>query len=799
MSERDESDRDPGAADATNVGRARQDPLGEADGKLIEDSELRSCPRVEQDGKMLPTLGGYVLRRKVGSGGMGRVFIGAAPDSLTPVAVKVLKRSTGEDSVVVERFWREARHAARLTSPHLVAVKAIGKEPLHHIVMEYVNGADAEEWLRLRSGSDCPGAPEDEALDVCIAATKGLAVAHAGGVLHRDVKPANILVPVDEDGEPLPREAKLADLGLARMESGADAVTRGAGFMGTPPYTAPEQVGGQAGKPADVFAMGATLYKLLAGTVAQERVSDTNRASSDPVWIRSRRADLTEVTAQLIECCLDVTPERRFADATQLLAALECVRSDARRASWTPEQAAEVLRGFSRPAESPAEPQAAGASSAPDLEARSAREAPARASAPPSGPAPDAPARGWIWVALVSVAVVVALWASRDGTRGDAGCALRITTSPPGALVLVDGKPHGTTPLELLDLDEGMHAVRLELEYHDPHSWHGRLTATVPALISHTFSRRSGTLRMVGGASGARVRLLRRGATPREYDLRLDASGSLRAQAVESGEYAVDVEQPGLEPYTTVVEIRAAAQSVVDVGGAAVSTGFIDLTGLPEDVTVRIDGRPSTGLVSTSVGTHTVDLARAGFAPVAESVSVDAGRTVRIDVPEWKPNEPAVSPDDLRGIVLIHRSRGALGDATILVRSLVASLEEQPLPSITRSSRAVGTAASFDAGLEQTLTQIGRKLGRRLVVFLDVEATATEPVVAAGIRLQSARCAIQGTLVDAGSGTTCASVDTPAASATGHDEQAAARAAIEKGGAPLVESLARSIRERAPK
>ncbi|MCK6478510.1 MAG: serine/threonine protein kinase, partial [Phycisphaerales bacterium] len=169
------------------------------------------------------------------------------------------------------------------------------------------------------------GLSEPDALEIIIAATRGLVLAHEQGVIHRDIKPDNILVPQGpRDTSPKLTEAKLADLGLARSEASDGTLTMANAIMGTPGYMAPEQGMDThtAGKPADIFSMGATFYALLTGkapftgTSAMQIILNTAQKPHPP--ITASRSDLSVPTIEIIDRCLRKEPERRFADAGEL-------------------------------------------------------------------------------------------------------------------------------------------------------------------------------------------------------------------------------------------------------------------------------------------------------------------------------------------------------------------------------------------------------------------------------------------------------------------------------------------------
>jgi serine/threonine protein kinase len=300
---------------------------------LSAEWALKGSETLELQGNEQPVLGRYVLLRKIAEGGMGAVFYGTHMHLGTEVAVKILLPNLqAQQSDVVDRFFREARLAAQIQSPHLVRVLDVARDPAlgsHYQVMEYVQGETAGAWLeRARAQTQC-GVPERRALEVVMAATKGLVAAHREGVVHRDVKPANILIPADDEGVLRYAGAKLADLGLARPDIGARGLTDGDLALGTPGFMAPEQTrdATNVGRPADVFAMGATLYALLVGESPFHGSNpfEMLRATVDGKHrpLREVRPDLSAATCEVVERCLRKLPAERLADADALLAALE--------------------------------------------------------------------------------------------------------------------------------------------------------------------------------------------------------------------------------------------------------------------------------------------------------------------------------------------------------------------------------------------------------------------------------------------------------------------------------------------
>ncbi len=313
---------------------------------LLGDKLILSASRTESHGRQVPTLGGIQLLAKIGQGGMGAVYYGMHPRLMQEVAVKVLPFHLAEAQPgLIQRFIREAQIAARVRSPHLVSVIDVNEENgLFFLVMEYVPGRSAGQLLREFTEKGKTGLDEQVALAICIGAAEGLAAAHSNGVIHRDIKPDNIMLPRNTAASSLSvtpssttlsgtggldfKAAKLADLGLARNEAGDLSVTGANACMGTPGYMAPEQANDarHASRPADVFSLGATLYALLSGdspfkgTSLMQVLNATVNQPHPP--IKSIRPDVSDSTAALLDRCLAKNASERFPDAAALLRTL---------------------------------------------------------------------------------------------------------------------------------------------------------------------------------------------------------------------------------------------------------------------------------------------------------------------------------------------------------------------------------------------------------------------------------------------------------------------------------------------
>jgi serine/threonine protein kinase len=294
-------------------------------------AEERPTPSAGEDdtGEVRVVGGKYRLGRVLGQGGMGIVYEAENTWTGRRVALKVLDPGAVADAVQVSRFMEEARVTAALRHPNIVDVLDMGQDPADgalFIVHELLAGEDLRAHLAREPRLDV-----DRALDLLGPALRGLAAAHAAGVVHRDVKPANLFLARGADGEVVP---KVIDFGVARDLTRDDRRLRtGTGeSVGTPAYMAPEQLrGDRAITPsADVWAVGVVLHQMLAGAppfpadnhhVLVHRVLAGERAPTDitlahvPVALRA-----------VVDRCLDADPTRRFASAADLLDALDATR-----------------------------------------------------------------------------------------------------------------------------------------------------------------------------------------------------------------------------------------------------------------------------------------------------------------------------------------------------------------------------------------------------------------------------------------------------------------------------------------
>jgi len=286
--------------------------------RLGGDSPLRKRPRgrivspaagpgAAQSGAEELVLGRYRLLERLGAGGFGVVW--RAHDELLhrEVALKQVFLGAGGGPAGSERATREALASARLAHPAIVALyEACAAEDTFYLISELVDGETLAELIATRALTD------EQLLEIGLALTDALAHAHARGVIHRDVKPQNVLVP----HSPSERGgvAKLTDFGGARL-TGEDALTRTGDVLGTLAYMAPEQSEGkQAAEPADLYALALVMYEALAGLnpVRGSTPADTARrigASIEP--LERRRGDLPRDLTRALDAALDPDPRRR--------------------------------------------------------------------------------------------------------------------------------------------------------------------------------------------------------------------------------------------------------------------------------------------------------------------------------------------------------------------------------------------------------------------------------------------------------------------------------------------------------
>jgi serine/threonine-protein kinase len=260
----------------------------------------------------------YKVLNRIGSGGMADVYCAEDLQLGRRVALKLLYRRFAEDEEFVERFRREASSAAGLQHPNVVAVFDRGEfDGTYYIAMEFLEGRSLKQIVRQEGALD-----PDRAIDLVIQILKAARFAHRRGIVHRDIKPHNVIV--DDEGR-----AKVTDFGIAR--AGASDMTETGSIMGTAQYLSPEQAQGHpVDARSDLYSVGVVLYELLAGRVPFDAESAVTIAlkqvSEEPVPPSEFNPAVSDQLEDVVMRALQKDPAYRFADADEFIQALEAAR-----------------------------------------------------------------------------------------------------------------------------------------------------------------------------------------------------------------------------------------------------------------------------------------------------------------------------------------------------------------------------------------------------------------------------------------------------------------------------------------
>src|SRR6202165_2827935 len=265
----------------------------------------------------------YQLQEPIGRGGMATIYRGRDKRMERVVAIKVLRDIYSTDPKFVTRFQREAKAASALQHPNIVQVYDYGQtDGNYFIVMELIEGTDLRHYLRSRKGNVLDN---ERAIIIAHDVALGLGAAHRRGIVHRDVKPQNVLV--GRDGS-----IKLTDFGIASVykDINAERLTTTGMTLGTVQYYAPEQAQGEIVSPAaDVYALGIVMYEMLTGrtpfdgdtpvAVAMQHIQDP------PVPPSQLNPNIPPALEEIILRCLEKIPEMRLRDGSSLARALEAL------------------------------------------------------------------------------------------------------------------------------------------------------------------------------------------------------------------------------------------------------------------------------------------------------------------------------------------------------------------------------------------------------------------------------------------------------------------------------------------
>ena len=281
--------------------------------------------------------GRYRIVRKLGSGGMADVYLAEDEDLGRRIAIKILNDRHANDESFVERFRREAKNAAGLSHPNIVSIYDRGEaEGTYYIAMEYLDGRSLKELVVARGPL-----PISDAIDATRQVLAALRFAHRKGVVHRDIKPHNVMA--DADGR-----LKVTDFGIAR--AGVSQMTEAGSIIGTAQYLSPEQArGAPVDQRSDLYSVGVVLYEMLTGTTpfsGESPVEIAMKHLSDPPRPPSvERPDIPPDLDMIVLRALAKNPDDRFQTAEEMDAELERVSRGAGVSTQTADAATAVLSG----------------------------------------------------------------------------------------------------------------------------------------------------------------------------------------------------------------------------------------------------------------------------------------------------------------------------------------------------------------------------------------------------------------------------------------------------------------------
>ncbi len=548
------------------------------------------------------SLGRYRIEKELGSGAMGRVFAAYDPNIDRRVAIKTVNIFSSlpesERAASRERFLREARSAGKLSHPGIVTIYDVGDmDGVPYMAMELVAGESLDHFCK-----DGSLLPVSEVVALLGAAAEALGFAHERGIVHRDVKPANLMRTTSST-------VKVMDFGIAK--GAAATLTHDGALFGTPSYMSPEQVRGDAlDARSDLFSLAVVLYEMLTGQkpFGGDSVSSVlyRIVHEPPIQIADRADRIPPALLSFLDRALDKRPERRFGTGTEFASAL--------RASLRPH---------------PGPPQAV-----PKPE-----PAPERAIEPPrveSAPVPVAKAgKGslWGWIAGSSLVIAAALAALRwFGSPGAPSAApvleARVKTEPAGIPVQWNGRPLSGDrvqfpkegPFGVLSATSGCREVRHRLDPAD--------AGTDVVLVLDPTTAQVTVDPGVGGAE-LTINGVRAGAVPASVDLDLCRENVLALGA------------PGFQTAAVTIAAKAtplsARTAVSGLRLAQLPTGRIVIPAARMPLRYFVDGREVTrseaGL-EVPQGAHTLRaVSEETFIDVSASLDVPAGGTAKAELP----------------------------------------------------------------------------------------------------------------------------------------------------------------------
>jgi hypothetical protein len=390
------------------------------------------------------SVGPFRIERQVGRGGMSIVYAARQLALDRIVALKILLPSLAGEAEIVERFLAEARAAARLDNPHIVPIYDTGEAGGYYfIAMRLLNGRDLRQVLSERRASGYAGLPVDQAVDVIGQAAEALDFAHSHGIVHRDVKPANIYL--DGDGR-----VTLVDFGIARALDHASSTITGS-VIGTPAYMSPEQsLGRSVDFRSDVYSLGVVLYETLAGVppfAGSPHAVMLAHTSTDVSALPPLGEEIPNALNDVIRRAMAKRPEDRYPSAGSMSLA-----------------ARQAVTGSAPASEAYAEDESATAIYTDSFRAvgGAATAVPMLVTGQPANFAHRRSRRMLIGIAaVVAILAFVAagLWVFFAGPLAIKDGRLAVNSTPAGASVRIDGNDLGVTPVSAHTLPAGNHDV----------------------------------------------------------------------------------------------------------------------------------------------------------------------------------------------------------------------------------------------------------------------------------------------------------------------------------------------------
>ena len=551
------------------------------------------------------TLGDYRIISILGKGGMGMVYLAKDEKLDREVAVKMMDAALARDPNFLKRFQSEARALAKLQNPNIVNIFALRETELGVcIVMEYVQGQTLGDRIK-SSGA----LPVHLAVRVFKQLLNALEHAHKVGVIHRDIKPGNVLLSEDET-------AKLTDFGLAKIQEVTQAtMTMGTG--GTLFYMSPEQVRGLAHVDArgDIYSLGMTLYETLAGRVPFKD-EDTDFAIRQSI-VEGRIPTLEKFSpgiprelARIVSKSIDKDPAKRYQTAGEMLQALEKFE----RQELTVEK--DGAGNFS----------------------------------PGGGGNGESNARLW-WIAGGTAVGLILLgllakWLFTTPTGN-----LGVFTYPAGANIFMDGAPVGVSPLTDTLLAEGVYRIRISRQDHVPVDTAVTIQegvyTTLTLQLQHVDTTTEDVKKPDEGRKPDRppvaeatlvLQAVPRGEVRIDGELLADLAGSPVTRRVRAGRRKVEFIHPEFGSKSTVVDLgeneqrRLNCYFEADVSFQALTAANKDFSG-----TIVIDGKNTLiwtpKVIPLTVGKHTVTLAREGWVPLEPPRTIDVKPTIASEKP----------------------------------------------------------------------------------------------------------------------------------------------------------------------